>query len=326
MDTAVLAQLNDYDPNVRKQAVMALGRSKDPAALPYLAAVVRTDPDPELRDLARKAGQYIQQATKGSSPGSAGVAPPIQPISTSPAPPAAKPPSEPKKPSAFTSNPIDEPDLGYLTRSYSDYEDEDAAALAALGLTTGAAEAATVETPATTSAKTDKPGKTPVRGETYVVSEANQKRAKDVLEAALTANINNDNARAMRYLYQSLMLDPNLINDGYYAQIAGGVTQAPRDEAIQMIIDQGERKTFIKTQEKAVYVERKQKHLDETRKSNWLGVAIDELIYLLINIGGPLAILFAVSPEHQPARPRIGGRTGTTPASWPASASRLPFR
>jgi hypothetical protein len=278
---------------------MALGRSKDPAALPYLAAVVRTDPDPELRDLARKAGQYIQAQTKGTAaptagePPAPGKVPPIQPLAG--IAPAAKPAAPPKKPSAFSSDPIDEPDMGYLTRSYSEYEQEDAAALGALGAAAGVAEAATGADAPAPLPTGGKRGKTPVRGQTYAVSEANQRRAKDILEAALTANINNDNARAMRYLYQSLMMDPNLINDGYYAQIAGGVTEAPRDEAIQMIIDQGERKSFIKTQEKAVRDERKNKHLSEARRSNWTAVAVDLLIYLLINILGPLALFFAVA-------------------------------
>jgi hypothetical protein len=301
VDTAVLAQLNDFDPSVRKQAVMALGRSKDPAALPYLAAVVRTDPDPELRDLARKAGQYIQAQTKGAAAPAAEPPAPIQPLS-GPAP-AAKPPAPPKKPSAFTSNPIDEPDMGYLTRAYSEYEEEDAAALGALGAAAGTVEAAAAA-PASPP-RGGKRGKTPVRGETYNVSEANQRRAKDILESALTANINNDNARAMRYLYQSLMMDPNLINDGYYAQIAGGVTEAPRDEAIQMIIDQGERKTFIKSQEKAVRDERKNKHLSEARRSNWTAVAVDLLIYMLINILGPLALFFAVAESLGSLDPQL---------------------
>lgn len=285
MDTAILAQLNDFDPSVRKQAVMALGRSKDPAALPYLATVVRTDPDLELRELARKAGQYIQQQNKGSGTLAHTPAPPIQPLSAAPKTPPAPP-----------SAPTDEPDMGYLTRSYSDYEDEDAAALAALMAAAGGAETAMPAGSAEiASDKKDKRSKAPVRGETYDVSASNQQRAKDILESALSANIGNDNARAMRYLYQALMLDPNLINDGYYSQIAGGVTGAPRDEAIQMILDQGERKSFIKSQQKAVKDERKSKHLGEARRSTWEAVGVDLLIYLLINILGPLALLFAFS-------------------------------
>ena len=288
-DTTLLAQLNDFDPAVRKQAIIALGRSKDPGALPYLATVVRTDPEQELRDLARKAGQYIQQ-NAAAAPPPAPAAPPIKPLT----PEAPPPPPAPATP-AFTPTPDDEP-LGYLSRPYSEYEAEDAA-LAALavsagleGLTTGDPEAArAVMTSGSESSKL------PVRGQSYTVSESKQKTAKDLVEAALTANLNNDNGRAMRYLYQALMTNPNLINDSYYAKIASGVTGKGRDEAIQMVLDQGERKSFIKSQDQAVRSERKEKHLGEARKAGGIDVLIDLVIFLLINTIGPLAVFFAIS-------------------------------
>lgn len=295
LNTALLAQLNDFDPAVRKEAVVALARSKDPAALPYLATVVRTDPEPELRDLARKAGQYIQQhasAGAAEAPATAPPAPVITPLAAPEPPPAAAPPPKPATPTPAPDEPI-----GYLSRPYSTYEAEDAEALAALGvaaglegLTTGDPEAARA-----VMASGSAPGKIPVRGNSYVVSESKQKTARDLVEAALTANLNDDNGRAMRYLYQALMTNPNLINDDYYAKIASGVTEKGRDEAIQMVVDQGERKSFIKTQEKVVRDERKEKHLGEARKSSWADVLIDVVIFLAINTAGPLAVFFAIS-------------------------------
>lgn len=297
VDTTLLAQLNDFDPAVRKQAIIALGRSKDPSALPYLATVVRTDPEPELRDLARKAGQYIQQnAASAPSSGASSAAPTPAKPSSPPVPPQTPPPPAAKPTPALIPDPGDE-DIGYLSRPYSEYEEEDAAALAALGVAAGL-EGLTTGDPAAAKAVIDSgsaPSKIPVRGKTYVVSESKQASAKDLVEAALTANINNDNARAMRYLYQALMTDPNLINDDYYAKIASGVTDKGRDEAIQMVLDQGERKSFIKTQEKVVRDERKGKHLDEARKSHWSGVLIDVIFFLLINTFGPLAVFFTIS-------------------------------
>jgi hypothetical protein len=292
VDTALLAQLNDFDPTVRKQAIIALGRSKDAAALPYLATVVRTDPEPELRELARKAGQYIQQNAAASPPATPTAsapkpAPPVKPLSTTTPPP----PAPPAKPAVAD----DEP-LGYLSRPYSAYEEEDNEALAALGLAAGL-EGLTTGDPAAAKAEATSgtPSKVPVRGKTYVVSAADKERAKDILESALSANMNNDNARAMRYLYQALMTDPNLINDDYYAKIASGVTNLGRDDAIQMVVDQGERKSFIKTQQKAIRNERKEKHLDVARRSSWNSVLLDVLIFLLINTLGPLVIFLAIS-------------------------------
>lgn len=55
--------LNSPDPQVRKAAVIALGKSKDREALKYLEAVYRTDSDPAIRELARKAGRFIRDHT-----------------------------------------------------------------------------------------------------------------------------------------------------------------------------------------------------------------------------------------------------------------------
>lgn len=63
-----LAQLHSPDPAQRRQAIIALGRAKDPRALSALAAVYRTDPLPELREMALKAGRYIKQQTQPASP------------------------------------------------------------------------------------------------------------------------------------------------------------------------------------------------------------------------------------------------------------------
>ncbi|MBL8148134.1 MAG: HEAT repeat domain-containing protein [Anaerolineae bacterium] len=290
VDTTLLGQLNDFDPAVRKQAIIAIGRSKDPAALPYLATVVRTDPEQELRELARKAGQYIQQnaAAAPAAEPPPPAAPIITPLAPAPAPPKAAPAPIPE--------PGDE-DIGYLSRPYSEYEEEDAVALAALGVAAGL-EGLTSGDPEAAKAIMESgsaPGKLPVRGQSYVVTDNKQKTARDLVEAALTANLNNDNGRAMRYLYQALMTNPNLINDDYFAKIASGVTDKGRDEAIQMVLDQGERKSFIKTQDKAVRTERKEKHLGEARKSNWMGVLVDVIIFMFINTAGPLAVFFAIS-------------------------------
>lgn len=56
----LIAQLESFDPEQRRRAIIALGRSGDLEALPHLAQVFRTDPDPQLRELARKAGIHIR--------------------------------------------------------------------------------------------------------------------------------------------------------------------------------------------------------------------------------------------------------------------------
>lgn len=64
MNRELLLQLKSPDPERRRQAIIALGRAKDPQALAALAEVYRRDPVPELRQLAFKAGRYIQQQTQ----------------------------------------------------------------------------------------------------------------------------------------------------------------------------------------------------------------------------------------------------------------------
>jgi len=57
----LILQLGDSDPARRRQAIIALGKTKNMAALRPLARVFRSDSDLELRELARKAGVYIRQ-------------------------------------------------------------------------------------------------------------------------------------------------------------------------------------------------------------------------------------------------------------------------
>ncbi|MFN8375444.1 MAG: HEAT repeat domain-containing protein [Anaerolineae bacterium] len=57
-------QLDSPDAERRKKAVIALGKSGDRAALPHLARVYKTDPNPEIRELALKAGRYLKRETE----------------------------------------------------------------------------------------------------------------------------------------------------------------------------------------------------------------------------------------------------------------------
>ena len=63
-DDDLLDMLIDRDPEVRKRGVKRMAQTKDADALPYLNEVARDDDDAEVRDLARKAGLYIQKNAK----------------------------------------------------------------------------------------------------------------------------------------------------------------------------------------------------------------------------------------------------------------------
>ncbi|MEO8609486.1 MAG: hypothetical protein ABI690_16460 [Chloroflexota bacterium] len=64
IDSQVVAQLDSDDPEQRKAGIVALARSADAEALPLLVKLYRTDPDPALRELARKAGRRIKTQTQ----------------------------------------------------------------------------------------------------------------------------------------------------------------------------------------------------------------------------------------------------------------------
>jgi hypothetical protein len=60
----LIRQLQSPDPAERRNAIIALANTKDPAALKPLATVYRSDPDPALREMALKAGRYIHQQSE----------------------------------------------------------------------------------------------------------------------------------------------------------------------------------------------------------------------------------------------------------------------
>lgn len=62
----VVAALRSPDPAQRKDAVVRLARTRDPRAAPYLRQVVDEDPSAELRYLARKGLQFLQQGDAGA--------------------------------------------------------------------------------------------------------------------------------------------------------------------------------------------------------------------------------------------------------------------
>jgi len=107
-----IQQLASQDVAERRQAIIALGNAGNPQALPTLANVYRTDPDPALRELALKAGRYIKGLTL-TAPGvqpaaaSAASAPPASTTSPFTVPTPAAPPAStvaliPAEPRAVT--------------------------------------------------------------------------------------------------------------------------------------------------------------------------------------------------------------------------------
>lgn len=68
MTDEIIHQLHSLDPAERRQAIIRLANDRNPESLPLLASVYRSDPVPELRDLALKAGRYIRSSANAALP------------------------------------------------------------------------------------------------------------------------------------------------------------------------------------------------------------------------------------------------------------------
>lgn len=84
---SLLRDIHHPDPQVRGEAIIRLANLRDPAVLPALAEIHRTDPDPRLRELALKAGRYVRlnAAPADPPPASAPLASPATRAEPSPA-------------------------------------------------------------------------------------------------------------------------------------------------------------------------------------------------------------------------------------------------
>lgn len=80
METAALDQyvqlLRSTNTEQRRQAIIALGKSKNPAALRPLADIYRNDQNDELRQLALRAGQFIKAQAAAATPAPQPAPPP----------------------------------------------------------------------------------------------------------------------------------------------------------------------------------------------------------------------------------------------------------
>jgi len=257
----LISQLNDDDPARRREAIVALGKSKNPAALRPLAEIYRSDPEPDLRELARKAGVYIRQQADAQ---------PESPRQDSrrggSAPPQSNTPRSPQ--------PEEE---SYTQRRMRALEESRRKALEAA--------APVDEEPLMGS---EAASRRPIRGRKYNVPKENQERARKYVDAALTFNSNGDDAKAMKNLTEALSLDPNLINDAYFNSIATSVTGMDGDMAIDLIIDRGQRKQFEQKASNKLKQERIDKHVSVTQTTSWTDATWEIVVFVLIVTIGPV--------------------------------------
>ncbi len=252
---ALIRQLYDPDPNIRRAAIIALGKTKNADALRPLAEVVLKDSDPELRELARKAGVYIRRELN------------VEPD-----------PQLPRRRRAVSSDPPTDPQPPAERRRGAIFlepqEDERAA---------GSKKQEEEELPPGVGAR-------PVRGKKYAVPKETRERARQYTEAALNDSLNNRRDRAMKNLTEALSLDPNLINDDYYNNVAASVTGLPAFEAIESIINPQTRIRFIGEAKEEVKQKRIDTHMEQVRETNATDLGFELVIFALILFLGPLLV------------------------------------
>jgi tetratricopeptide (TPR) repeat protein len=154
IDSRLLDALTHRDAATRGQAIRRLAKLADPKALPYLAEVHINDPDPDLRELARRAAIFIRK----------------------------------QSPAAASAVRAAEPEVR--------------------------------------------------------ISEADERRARDLLSRALDEQVAGQPTRALRLLREAITLDPRLKDDAYARNLAGEVTGQPGPEALAALMAEPARRTI----------------------------------------------------------------------------------
>lgn len=90
-----IQQLRSSDPAKRKEALVQLANTKDTAVLKYLKYVYENDPDPQIRQVAAKAGAFVQK-NAGAAPDPAPASGPQSQAKTQAQAPKADQPASPK--------------------------------------------------------------------------------------------------------------------------------------------------------------------------------------------------------------------------------------
>lgn len=237
----LLRQLQSPDPAQRRQAIMGLANSKDPAALPALAKIYRQDPDQELRDLALKAGRYIRQHEKSSGAASAPNG------DTGPA-------ANPAQPS-YTSEPV------YYTADGNVAED------AAHPYDAGAPPA-----PDTTD---------PIEAWRNMEVRYNEaEMARKYMDRAADYHLQGDTARAIENLGKGLAMDPKWEKEQFARNLTMTLTGRGLNEMIPILINPDARNDFIGQLGVAPQKKKRtQQHGRGAEKATWDNVLVDAGIY-----------------------------------------------
>lgn len=127
------------------------------------------------------------------------------------------------------------------------------------------------------------------------VSPEQEEQAKRYVKAAMTANINDDKAKAIKALSKALSLNPNLRTDGYFISLCEQSTGAEGEAAILALGDESRLKETEKQEARERSAQDTIAHREQVSKFGWRDVGLDVAMLAVISlIGGIVLMFFAV--------------------------------
>jgi len=285
MKKDIKSLLQSSDPAQRREAIVTLGKTRDSRALPVLAKIYRSDPDPELRELALKAGQLIQENAAPAAP---------------PAPaPAEHVPAFSGSADAFGfEDDLDAPaaDQGYEITSSGSHEGDSGYGYGYLDSETADEHADAVAAGwfDESTLPADAVAGSGLLKEEVNVSRQNVERAKGYYNRAFDFHFKNDRASAAKELGRALELNPNLVGDATARNLAREITHREPEEALTILRNRSRRDDFIADLQ------------GKTRKAKgdgrggegvtWGDVGFDAIVYYLVNVIGVVVMFMLIWP------------------------------
>jgi hypothetical protein len=303
----LVQQLGNPDPQQRKQAIIALGRLKDPDALKPLAEVYRNDPEETLRDLARKASNYIMSqllTQEQSSPAATPPAPAAPPARETPPSAPATPPTPPRAPSGSSASPftLDPEDMPVSPPARAESSSASVRPPASKPDTPPDRDFSNPReysrlTPSPFFDRSGDTNDTSVGGQSSIETALtpSEKQARFYVEEALGLNLSNDNARAVKSLHKALNLNPRLATDSYFLNVAAAILEVDREAVVSVLHDDSQRQNIMKKSVEQKKTQTVKVHLEEAVKFDANAVTLDLIIYLIISAVGPVLLLLVLA-------------------------------
>lgn len=103
--------------------------------------------------------------------------------------------------------------------------------------------------------------------------------ARELVNAAMSYQINSEKAKAIKSLEKALRLNPNLRHDGFFVSLAETLTNAEGEAAVNIICDAQQQASIAAAETHQREEIASQAHLQETSRVRWIDVGFDLALY-----------------------------------------------